>query len=85
MATTIQIRSVDEALARAAKEEAARRGMTLSDYLKDLIAADLDEEARLAGQRRVLDEIASQEPVADLTPAATLKALRDVRREMGTL
>lgn len=85
MATTIQIRSVDKALARAAKEEAARRGMTLSDYLKGLIAADLDEEARLAGQRRVLDEIASQEPVADLTPAATLEALRDVRREMGTL
>lgn len=85
MATTIQIRSVDKALARAAKEEAARRGMTLSDYLKGLIAADLDEEARLAGQRRVLDEIASQEPVADLRPAATLEALRDVRREMGTL
>ena len=79
----LQIRSVDEALAREAKARAARSHLTLSDYVKNLIQQDLQSAAAIQEMRALLAEI--QEDEQTLVPkSATASALADVRREMGT-
>ncbi len=79
----IQIRSVDEGLARQAKARAAQTHRSLSDYLKSLIEADLEAAGRADDMRRVLAEIADdREQLA--SRAETAAALAQVRREMGT-
>lgn len=57
--TTIRITSVDDELAAAAKAEAARRRLSLSDYLKELIAADL---AAVRRRQELYSEIARTAP-----------------------
>lgn len=82
MSTNLQIRSVDNEFATAAKAEAARRRMSLSDYLKELIRQDLARSS--AEQRRcdLYDEIARTAPTG-VDRAATAAALAQARREMG--
>lgn len=84
VATTLQIRSIDPALADAARAEAARRHLTLSDYLKDLIAKDLQGRSAADRRRALYAELKDAPRPARLTSADVLAALDEVRREMGT-
>ena len=72
MATTIQVRSVDERMARAAKERASATHRSLSTYIKDLISADL-ERASSAERQRVNEILAAVE--AGSRPMPTLDEL----------
>ncbi|MCK0112628.1 hypothetical protein MWU75_10795 [Ornithinimicrobium sp. F0845] len=83
MATNLQIRSVDAEMAAAAKAEAARRRMSLSDYLKELIASDLAAHADARRRAALYDEIARTAPRTG-TREDTAAALATVREEMGT-
>ncbi|WP_109474322.1 hypothetical protein [Ornithinimicrobium cavernae] len=83
MATNLQIRSVDEEMAAAAKAEAARRRMSLSDYLKELIARDLAEHVASRHRAALYAEIAETSP-RNVRREDTAGALAEVRREMGT-
>lgn len=82
MSTNLQIRSVDDEFAAAAKAEAALRRMSLSDYLKDLIRQDLTRSSAEKSRRQLYDEVARTAPTG-VSRAATAAALADVRREMG--
>lgn len=82
MSTTLQIRSVDNELAAAAKAEAARRRMSLSDYLKELIRQDLARSSAEQRRRELYDEITRTAPTG-VGRAATATALAQARREMG--
>lgn len=79
----IQIRSVDERLAREAKARAAATHRTLSDYVKSLIEQDLRAASSVAQMELLLREIDS-DPAAPADRNRTAAALADVRREMGT-
>lgn len=79
----IQIRSVDEGLARQAKARAAQTHHSLSDYLKSLIEADLAAAGRAHDMRRLLAEI-EDDKEQPISRAETSAALAQVRREMGT-
>ena len=83
MATTIQVRSVDEGLARAAKERASATHRSLSTYIKDLISADLEAASSAERMSALLAEIRQDNPRVSREDTAT--ALHDVRREMGTV
>ena len=83
MATTIQVRSVDEGLARAAKERASATHRSLSTYIKDLISADLEAAGSAERMSALLTEIRRDNP--RVSREETAAALRDVRREMGTV
>lgn len=83
MATNLQIRSVDKEMAAAAKAEAARRRMSLSDYLKSLIARDLAERSATRRRAVLYAEIAETAP-RDVRHEDTASALADVRAEMRT-
>ncbi len=83
MATTIQVRSVDEGLARAAKQRAIATHRSLSTYIKDLICADLERAGSADRMAALLAEIHEDSP--KVSRAETASALRDVRREMGTM
>lgn len=79
----IQIRSVDEHLAREAKARAAQTHRTLSDYIKNLIQRDLEAAAQTQQMRALLAEIQADQQ--SLVPrSSTASALAEVRREMGT-
>lgn len=80
--TNLQIRSVDDAMAAAAKAEAARRRMSLSDYLKELISQDLG--ARSAERRRadLYADIARAAP-RHVRQEDTAAALEQARRELS--
>ncbi|CAN5373214.1 hypothetical protein BH23ACT6_BH23ACT6_18740 [soil metagenome] len=56
MSTTLQICSVDDEFAAAAKAEAARRRMSLSAYLKELIRQDLARSSAGLSQWQVLTD-----------------------------
>lgn len=84
MMADLQIRSVDEGLARQAKARAAQTHRSLSDYLKSLIEADLAAAGRADDMRRVLAEIADDKEQQLASRAETAAALAQVRREMGT-
>ncbi len=79
----LQIRSVDEALAQAAKAKAAADHLTLSDYVKHLIQRDLDAASRLATMRSLLAEIGEDAPT-HVSRLDTAAALTEARRDMGT-
>lgn len=83
MATTIQVRSVDERMARAAKERASATHRSLSTYIKDLISADLERASSAERMAALLGEIHRDGPIVDR--GETAAALREVRREMGTV
>lgn len=80
MATTLQIRSIDESLAAAAKAEAARRRMSVSDYLKDLITRDLDARSSAERRRAVYDALRAH-PDRPRIDRETLLAARDAARD----
>lgn len=80
--TNIQVRSVDDALARAARERAAASHRSLSGYIKDLIERDLAESRARDALQAVLDEIEADEPWG-VEEADVLAAVRDGRRDMG--
>lgn len=82
MATNIQIRSVDDGLAAAAKTEAARRRMSLSDYLKELLTQDLAAVSSARRRAEVYAEITRTAP-RDVTRDATRAALAQARQEMS--
>lgn len=79
----IQVRSVDEQMARRAKARAAETRRSLSDYVKDLIPRDLETTQRGEQMRCLLQEI-GEDQQAPVDRAQTSSALADVRREMGT-
>lgn len=83
MSTNLQIRSVDETLAAAAKAEAARRHLSLSDYLKQLIQDDLDAQSAAARRAQLYAEIATNPPLSAVTAEDTSAALQQARQEMG--
>lgn len=82
MSTTLQIRSVDNEFAAAAKAEAARRQMSLSDYLKELIREDLARSSAEQRRSELYDEIARTAPTG-VSRAATAAALAQAREDMG--
>lgn len=84
MSTTLQIRSIDPALADAARAEAARRHLTLSDYLKELISQDLAGRSAADRRRQLYAEITGAPRPVRLTSGDVLAALDEVRGEMGT-
>lgn len=83
MSTNIQIRSVDDGLAAAAKAEAARRRLSLSDYLKELISRDLAVQNGVERRARLYAEIAANPPLPEVTADDTAAALAQARAEMG--
>jgi hypothetical protein len=58
--TILQVRDVDEAVIRELKARAEAQGLSLSAFVRDLLA----EEAALPSIRNVMNRIASREPVA---------------------
>lgn len=82
MSTNIQIRSVDDDLAAAAKAEAARRRMSLSDYLKELIAQDLAARSATSHRAALYAEVARAAP-PDVRHEDTAAALQQARRELN--
>lgn len=82
MTTNIQVRAVDERLARAAKERASATHRSLSSYIRDLIERDLAESDSREGMRRLLAEIADG-PRPRVTREASAAALAQARREIG--
>lgn len=79
----LQIRSVDEALARDAKARAAQTHRTLSDYVKNLIQRDLQTATQIQEMRALIAEIQEDKQTL-VSRASTASALAEVRREMGT-
>lgn len=75
--TTIRVTSVDDDLAAAAKAEAARRRLSLSDYVKELISADL---AAVRRRQELYSEIARTAPT-HLTRHHTERALAEASLE----
>ncbi len=82
MSTNLQIRSVDDEFAAAAKAEAALRRMSLSDYLKELIRQDLTRSSAEKRRRELYDEVVRTAPTG-VSREATAAALAEARREMG--
>lgn len=72
----IQIRNVPEALHRELKARAARAGMTLSDYLLDVVrrAAERPEPGDLLARIRERSPVYPSE-----SPASAVRAERDAR------
>lgn len=70
----IQIRDVPEDVHRALTKRAALKGMSLSEYLRDLLA----REAERPPLEQVLAEIRAEEPVQlDEPSEVTIRRLRD--------
>ncbi len=57
--TILQVRDVDETVIRELKARAEAQGVSLSAFVRDLLA----EEAALPSKRDVMDRIAGREPV----------------------
>ncbi|MDF8264371.1 FitA-like ribbon-helix-helix domain-containing protein [Luteipulveratus flavus] len=82
MATNIQVRSVDDDLAEAAKRRAAETHRSLSAYVRDLIERDVAQHGARARMQGVLDEIRADVVRPQATRAQVLEALEQARREM---
>lgn len=82
MSTNIQIRSVDDELAAAAKAEATRRRMSLSDYLKELIEQDLGARSAARHRADLYAQVSLSVP-ATVRRADTAAAVKRARRELG--
>jgi hypothetical protein len=72
----IQVKDVPEELHEALRRRAIQEGMTLADYVLDLIRRDLG----LPSRREWLERLATREPV-DLEPGAIAEALHAAREE----
>ncbi len=70
----IQVKDVPEPLHAERRRRAAEEGMTLAEYVLDVLRRDL----ALPGQRQWLDRVGSREPVAT---AGVLDALDAARAE----
>lgn len=79
MATNIHVRAVDDDLAAAAKRRAAATHRSLSSYVRDLIAEDVNRHDSRARMRELLEEIANDNPGLDRETTAA--ALAEARRE----
>lgn len=84
MTTNIQVRAVDDELAAAAKRRAAETQQSLSSYVRELIARDVEQHGSRAALRAVLDEIRDDQERPPVTRAQVLEALEQARREMHT-
>ncbi|OLT44634.1 hypothetical protein BJF86_11815 [Serinicoccus sp. CNJ-927] len=80
VSTNLKISSVDNALAAAAKAEAARRHLSLSDYLKELVEKDLREKDITARRERLFAEIRANPPLG-IHSEDTLAARDEARRD----
>jgi plasmid stability protein len=72
----IQVKDVPQELHEALRRRAIQEGMTMADYVLDLIRRDLG----LPSRREWLERLAASEPV-DLAPGVVAKALHDARAE----
>ena len=72
----IQVKDVPEELHEALRRRAIQEGMTMADYVLDLIRRDLG----LPSRREWLERLATREPV-DLGPDAVVEALHATRAE----
>jgi plasmid stability protein len=72
----IQVKDVPEELHEALRRRAIQEGMSIADYVLDLIRRDLG----LPSRREWLERLATREPV-NLPPGAVVKALHDARAE----
>jgi antitoxin FitA len=72
----IQVKHVPPALHAAVRERAAEEGMTVSDYVLDLLRRDLS----LPSRRQWLARVANRQPV-DVKAVATLDAVRAERED----
>jgi hypothetical protein len=72
----IQVKDVPEELHEALRRRAVQEGMSLADYVLDLIRRDLG----LPSRREWLERLASREPV-DLGPDDVVEALHAARAE----
>jgi hypothetical protein len=72
----IQVKDVPEELHAALRRRALQEGMTMADYVLDLIRRDLG----LPSRRAWLERLATREPV-DLGPDAVVEALHAARAE----
>ena len=72
----IQVKGVPEELHEALRRRAVQEGMSLADYVLDLIRRDLG----LPSRREWLERLATREPV-DISREEILEALDDARAE----
>jgi antitoxin FitA len=72
----IQVKDVPEELHAALRRRAIQEGMTMADYVLDLIRRDLG----LPSRREWFERLAAREPV-DLAPGAVVEALHAARAE----
>jgi hypothetical protein len=72
----IQVKDVPEELHEALRRRAIQEGMTLADYVLDLIRRDLG----LPSRREWLERLATREPV-DIQPGAIAEDIRAARAE----
>jgi hypothetical protein len=72
----IQIKHVPPALHDAVRQRAAEEGMTVSEYVLDLLRRDLS----LPSRRQWLDRVASRQPV-DVDAGSVLDAVRAERED----
>jgi antitoxin FitA len=72
----IQVKDVPEELHEALRRRAIEEGMSMADYVLDLIRRDLG----LPSRRAWLERLATRAPV-NLPPGAVAKALHDARAE----
>jgi hypothetical protein len=82
MATDIQVRAVDDALAEAAKARARSTDRSLSAYVRDLIRDDLTRAEAHRRNREVLAEIAADPNRPRLSREQVDAALADARRDL---
>ena len=74
MSKMIQIRNVPDELHRTLKANAARLGMTLSDYL----LSEIEQVAEKPTLSEMMERLRSREPVElDEPPEATVRRMRD--------
>jgi antitoxin FitA len=71
----IQVKDVPEELHEALRQRAVREGMTMADYVLDLIRRDLGVPSR----REWLERLATREPVEGGDIAAEIRAARAER------
>lgn len=83
MVTNIQVRAVEDELAAAAKRRADETHRSLSAYVRDLIAADVEQASADRAMQALLDEIAERPPWPRVDPAEVLAAVRQARADMG--
>ena len=82
MSKMIQIRNVPDELHRTLRVQAAKAGMTLSDYL----LSEIEQIAQKPTLRELMDRLAHDEPVElSEPPEVTIRRLRDADdpRDLG--